>query len=103
MYSGSYTEKGVKGLLKEGGTSRRDETIRMVESLGTSNNEAQFITRNGLKRFPPTKVEYRIASKRRLSLLSDRGICATKKSFTDLEVDFSASSKRFNLNLSVFL
>ena len=34
MYSGSYTEKGVKGLLKEGGTSRRDETIRMVESLG---------------------------------------------------------------------
>ena len=34
MYSGSYTKKGVKGLLKEGGTARRDETIRMVESLG---------------------------------------------------------------------
>ena len=34
MYSGSYTKKGVKGLLREGGTARRDETIRMVESLG---------------------------------------------------------------------
>ena len=34
MYSGSYTKKGVKGLLEEGGTARRDETKRMVESLG---------------------------------------------------------------------
>ncbi len=34
MYSGSYTKKGVKGLLKEGGTARRDETVRIVESLG---------------------------------------------------------------------
>ena len=34
MYSGSYTSEGVKGLLKEGGTARRDETIRIVESLG---------------------------------------------------------------------
>ena len=34
MYSGSYTKKGVKGLLEEGGTARRDETIRMVASLG---------------------------------------------------------------------
>ena len=28
MYSGSYTSDGVKGLLKEGGTARRDETTR---------------------------------------------------------------------------
>ena len=34
MYSGSYTPEGVKGLLKEGGTARRDETKRIVESLG---------------------------------------------------------------------
>ena len=34
MYSGSYTKKGVNGLLEEGGTARRDETIRMVASLG---------------------------------------------------------------------
>ena len=34
MYSGSYTKKGVKGLLKEGGTARRDETVRIVEALG---------------------------------------------------------------------
>ena len=34
MYSGSYTKKGVKGLLEEGGTARRDETVRIVESLG---------------------------------------------------------------------
>ena len=30
MYSGSYTSDGVKGLLKEGGTARRDETKRIV-------------------------------------------------------------------------
>ena len=34
MYQGSYTSDGVKGLLKEGGTARRDETTRIVESLG---------------------------------------------------------------------
>ena len=34
MYSGSYTPEGVKGLLKEGGTERRDETKRNEESLG---------------------------------------------------------------------
>ena len=31
---GSYTAEGAKGLLKEGGTSRRAETQRLVESLG---------------------------------------------------------------------
>jgi uncharacterized protein with GYD domain len=31
---GSYTAEGAKGLLKEGGTSRRAETQRLVESVG---------------------------------------------------------------------
>jgi uncharacterized protein with GYD domain len=31
---GSYTAEGAKGLLEEGGTSRRAETQRLVESLG---------------------------------------------------------------------
>lgn len=30
----SYTSEGVKGLLKEGGTSRRDATEKVVKSLG---------------------------------------------------------------------
>ena len=30
----SYTGEGVKGLLKEGGTSRRDATEKLVKSLG---------------------------------------------------------------------
>jgi uncharacterized protein with GYD domain len=34
MYSGNYTKRGVKGLLKDGGTARKEETIRLVESLG---------------------------------------------------------------------
>lgn len=31
---GSYTAEGAKGLLKEGGTSRRAETERLVAALG---------------------------------------------------------------------
>jgi uncharacterized protein with GYD domain len=31
---GSYTAEGAKGLLKEGGTSRRAETERLVKSVG---------------------------------------------------------------------
>jgi len=31
---GSYTAEGAKGLLKEGGTSRRSETEHLVKSLG---------------------------------------------------------------------
>ena len=31
---GSYTAEGAKGVLKEGGTSRRAETARLTESLG---------------------------------------------------------------------
>ncbi|MCS5647868.1 MAG: GYD domain-containing protein [Dehalococcoidia bacterium] len=34
MYSGNYTKRGIKGLLKDGGTVRKEETIRLVESLG---------------------------------------------------------------------
>jgi len=34
MYSGSYTTKGVAGLLKDGGTARRDEAAKIAKSLG---------------------------------------------------------------------
>ena len=34
MYSGNYTKRGIKGLLKDGGTARKEETVRLVESLG---------------------------------------------------------------------
>ncbi len=36
MYSGNYTRRGVKGLLKDGGSARKEETVRLVESLGGS-------------------------------------------------------------------
>ena len=34
MIQFSYTEQGVKGLLKEGGSKRRDATEQLVKSLG---------------------------------------------------------------------
>ena len=34
MFSGSYTKEGVAGLLKEGGSARRDEAERIAKSLG---------------------------------------------------------------------
>jgi uncharacterized protein with GYD domain len=34
LVHGSYTPEGMKGLLKEGGTGRRDATTRAVESVG---------------------------------------------------------------------
>ncbi|MBR17366.1 MAG: GYD domain protein [Euryarchaeota archaeon] len=34
LYSGSYTAEGAAGVLKEGGTARRDEAQRIVESFG---------------------------------------------------------------------
>ena len=34
MYSGNYTRRGVTGLLKDGGSARKEETVRLVESLG---------------------------------------------------------------------
>jgi len=52
LICGSYTEEGLKGLLKEGGTKRREATKRAVESLGATleafyfaygDNDAYFI------------------------------------------------------------
>jgi uncharacterized protein with GYD domain len=34
LISGSYTEEGLKGLLKEGGTKRMEATKEAIESLG---------------------------------------------------------------------
>ena len=34
LYHGSYTQEGVKGLLKEGGTSRRDTISKLLETMG---------------------------------------------------------------------
>ena len=34
LYQGSYTEEGLKGLLKDGGTKRMEVTKKAVESLG---------------------------------------------------------------------
>ena len=34
MYSGSYTAEGAAGILKEGGSARRDEAARIAESFG---------------------------------------------------------------------
>ena len=34
LFSGSYTTDGIKGLLKEGGSARRDAVKKLIESLG---------------------------------------------------------------------
>ena len=34
LFHGSYTEAGLKGLLKEGGTKRREAVKKAIESLG---------------------------------------------------------------------
>lgn len=34
LIEGSYTEDGTKGLLKEGGTSRRDTVTKLIEAIG---------------------------------------------------------------------
>ena len=36
LYQGSYMQVGAQGLLKEGGTSRKDTVSKMVESMGGS-------------------------------------------------------------------
>ncbi len=36
MYYGSYTQEGLEGFLKEGGTKRREATKQLTESLGGS-------------------------------------------------------------------
>jgi|SRR5690349_11254305 uncharacterized protein with GYD domain len=34
LIEGSYTDEGTKGLLKEGGTSRRDTVAKLIEAAG---------------------------------------------------------------------
>ncbi len=34
LYQGSYTEQGLKGLLKDGGTKRRQAVERLAEEMG---------------------------------------------------------------------
>ena len=34
LYHGSYTDDGLKGLMKEGGTKRKEITRKAIESLG---------------------------------------------------------------------
>jgi uncharacterized protein with GYD domain len=34
LFHGSYTESGLKGLIKEGGTKRREAITKAVESIG---------------------------------------------------------------------
>ena len=36
MYSGNYTEKGVAGLLKDGGKARHEEAEKSAEAMGGS-------------------------------------------------------------------
>jgi uncharacterized protein with GYD domain len=34
LYHGSYTDKGLKGLMKDGGSKRMEVTRKAIESLG---------------------------------------------------------------------
>ncbi len=34
LFQGSYTEQGLKGLLKEGGSKRRDTVEQLVKAMG---------------------------------------------------------------------
>jgi uncharacterized protein with GYD domain len=34
LFQGSYTVEGLRGLLRDGGTKRREATAKMVQSLG---------------------------------------------------------------------
>lgn len=34
LFQGSYTEEGLKGLLKEGGSKRREATEHVIKSVG---------------------------------------------------------------------
>ncbi len=36
MYSGNYTPKGAAGLLEDGGTARKQETLRILTEMGGS-------------------------------------------------------------------
>ena len=34
LFQGSYTEQGLKGLLKEGGSKRRETVVQLVKGMG---------------------------------------------------------------------
>ena len=34
LYTGSYTSAGIKGVIAEGGSARRDAVVRLAESVG---------------------------------------------------------------------
>ncbi len=34
LYQGSYTEQGLKGILKEGGSKRRETVEQLIKSMG---------------------------------------------------------------------
>lgn len=36
QFTGSYTSAGIKGVIAEGGSSRRDVVVRLAESVGGS-------------------------------------------------------------------
>jgi hypothetical protein len=44
LFSGSYTSDGTKGLLKEGGSSRRAMLDEMIGSLGGAAIQLKFCT-----------------------------------------------------------
>jgi uncharacterized protein with GYD domain len=36
LYTGSYTQSGIKGVIAEGGTGRRDAVSKLAQSVGGS-------------------------------------------------------------------
>lgn len=46
LYHGSYTDKGLKGLMKDGGSKRVEVTRKAIESLG-GNMEAYYFALGG--------------------------------------------------------
>ena len=45
LFTGSYTAEGARGVLKEGGSGRRDATEKLVASLGGT-IEAYYFAEN---------------------------------------------------------
>ena len=46
LYQGSYTDKGLKGLMKDGGSKRMEVTRKAIESLG-GKMEADYFALGG--------------------------------------------------------
>jgi len=42
LFQGSYTEKGLSGLLKEGGSKRRDAAEQVIKSVGGTQEAFYF-------------------------------------------------------------